>query len=150
MKKVGLGQGIQILANLGVVGGIVFLGLELRQNNEQLACQRRLSSLELNMTQIDLLISEPELRRALVKDLAGDEELSADEQLLMIGMLSKVYQTLEWQFLENPESRDKVRRAVIESGGSSVEPLVWTSMKPSLDPTFVQFAEDAMKERERP
>jgi len=34
LKKIHLGQTIEILANLGVIAGIVFLGVELRQNNE--------------------------------------------------------------------------------------------------------------------
>ncbi len=33
MKKLDLGQTITILANVGVIAGIVFLGYELRQNN---------------------------------------------------------------------------------------------------------------------
>ena len=33
MKKIELGQLIQIVANLGVIAGIVFLAVELRQNN---------------------------------------------------------------------------------------------------------------------
>jgi len=149
MKKIDIGQAIQILANLGVVSGIVFLGLEVGQNNDQLEYQRRLSSLELNLTQVDLLLSQPDLRSAFRKDLSGEEELSPDEGLLLIGMLSKVFQTLEWQYLENPASRDAIRRTIIASGGSSFEPEVWASMKPNFDPSFVQFAEDAMKERER-
>jgi len=32
MKKIDLGQTITILANIGVIAGIVFLGYELRQN----------------------------------------------------------------------------------------------------------------------
>lgn len=32
MQKIDLGKSIGILANLGVIGGIVFLGFELRQN----------------------------------------------------------------------------------------------------------------------
>ncbi len=39
MKKFDLGQTVSILANLGVVVGIVFLGMEVRQNNELLATQ---------------------------------------------------------------------------------------------------------------
>jgi len=34
LKKIDLGQAIGILANAGVIAGIVFLGMELRQNNE--------------------------------------------------------------------------------------------------------------------
>ena len=32
MKKIDLGQTLTILANVGVIAGIVFLGYELRQN----------------------------------------------------------------------------------------------------------------------
>ena len=36
MKKIELGQYITILASLGVIAGIVFLGIELQQNNDLL------------------------------------------------------------------------------------------------------------------
>jgi len=39
MKKIDLGQMITILANIGVIAGIVFLALELRQNNELLLAE---------------------------------------------------------------------------------------------------------------
>ena len=41
MKKIDLGQTITILANVGVIAGIVFLAFELRQNNTFLAEQAR-------------------------------------------------------------------------------------------------------------
>jgi hypothetical protein len=34
LKKIDLRHAIGLLAKLGVIAGIVFLGLELRQNNE--------------------------------------------------------------------------------------------------------------------
>ncbi len=34
MKKIDLGQAIGILANVGVIAGIVLLGMGLRQNDE--------------------------------------------------------------------------------------------------------------------
>jgi len=39
--KIDLGQTISVLANVGVIAGIVFLGYELRQNNSLLASQAR-------------------------------------------------------------------------------------------------------------
>ena len=39
MKKIDLGQIITILANVGVVIGLVFLTLEIRQNNAQMRAQ---------------------------------------------------------------------------------------------------------------
>ena len=41
LKKIDLGQTITILANLGVIAGIVFLAFELRQNNSLLETQIR-------------------------------------------------------------------------------------------------------------
>ena len=41
MKKIDLGQTISILANVGVIAGIVFLGFELRQNNALMAADAR-------------------------------------------------------------------------------------------------------------
>ena len=41
MKKVDLAQVIAMLANVGVIAGIIFLGYELHQNNEQLAADSR-------------------------------------------------------------------------------------------------------------
>jgi hypothetical protein len=38
MKKIDLGQAIQV-ANVGVIAGIVFLGVEIHQNNEVMGQQ---------------------------------------------------------------------------------------------------------------
>ena len=46
MKKIDLGQTITILANIGVIAGIAFLALELRQNNNLLVSQARQNLLE--------------------------------------------------------------------------------------------------------
>jgi hypothetical protein len=37
MKKIDLGQTFHILANIGVIGGILLLAFELQQNNELMA-----------------------------------------------------------------------------------------------------------------
>jgi hypothetical protein len=39
MKKVDIGQVIAVTANMGVIAGIVFLALELQQNNRFLSAQ---------------------------------------------------------------------------------------------------------------
>jgi len=42
-RRIDLAQTVTILANIGVIAGIVFLTFELRQNNAQLASQFRTS-----------------------------------------------------------------------------------------------------------
>jgi hypothetical protein len=41
MKKRNLSESLNLLANLGVIAGIVFLGVELRQNNELMEMEAR-------------------------------------------------------------------------------------------------------------
>lgn len=39
MKKIDLGQAVGILANIGVIAGIIFLVFELQQNNKLLRAE---------------------------------------------------------------------------------------------------------------
>ncbi len=41
MKKIDLGQTIQIVANVGLIARIVYLAIEISQNTEMLAAQGR-------------------------------------------------------------------------------------------------------------
>ena len=41
MKKIDVAQAITIVANVGVIAGIVFLAIELRQNNQMMLSQTR-------------------------------------------------------------------------------------------------------------
>ena len=56
MKKIDLGQALTILANIGVIAGIIFLGIELRQNRELARAQMRneLTSETLEITRADI------------------------------------------------------------------------------------------------
>ena len=69
MKKIDLGQTITILANVGVIAGIVFLGIELQQNNELLVVQAEMamSDVRANTILADV-VQEPELIELMLKD----------------------------------------------------------------------------------
>ena len=77
MKKIDLGQAVQILANIGVIAGIFFLASELRQNTTasrlEAASTHLAGSYELDL----LLATDEELSELL---LAPDDERSAVEQ----------------------------------------------------------------------
>lgn len=145
MKKWDIGQTIQIIANLGVVAGIIFLGVELRQNNDLLEYDRRLSALELQLSAMDLALENEDLRIAIGKANFG-EELSPSEEGLIGIALSKNFQILEWQFLENQLSSEDIRRTI--SQGFPIEKArdVFDSMTDSLDPEFVRVVEQAFKQ----
>jgi len=69
VKKIDLGQAITILANLGVIAGIVFLAIEVRQNDASLQ-----QANEMNRAAIltDIMSSFSEFRY----EIAGSEEVT--------------------------------------------------------------------------
>ncbi len=68
MKKLDLGQTITILANVGVIAGIVFLGMELRQNNELMAADARFNLLSARTESFTIQAVESDLAAILIKD----------------------------------------------------------------------------------
>ena len=78
MKKINLGQTITILANIGVIGGILLLAYELRQNNELLGSQNRFNRLVINVETYNTRIEDSslaELLGKLAEDMFGAHRL---------------------------------------------------------------------------
>jgi uncharacterized protein (TIGR02246 family) len=96
MKKPDLTQVIQILANVGVIAGIVFLAIELRQNNETLRAQVRLERAQTRTEGLTELINNPDLVRARVKDASG-AELTPEERVVLEAQWSIVL--TRWQYI---------------------------------------------------
>ena len=80
MKKIDIGQSIGILANIGVIAGIVFLAFELRQNNALMDAEARRARSSFVEEANFMIASNGELALLLVKDATG-ESLDAVETL---------------------------------------------------------------------
>ena len=145
MKKLGLGQTIGILANIGVVAGILFLAYEIQQNNKFLAAQARsvLTSNRISASEMNLL---PENLSALLKARNG-EELSAEEnyrlELIAVSLLVRweaEYNEFEAGMFTMEALPVEGYRSSIRSHPSLLE--VWELRKSFLHPGFVQFMEE--------
>ena len=77
MKKLDLGQTMTLLANVGVILGIVFLAFELRQNNQQLALQSYQAWVAANL-QINASLANPELAAVTAAGNEDSRNLSRD------------------------------------------------------------------------
>ena len=72
MEKINIGQAIGILANLGVLGGVVFLGVELRQNTRAVQLTAAESYLS-GGSALDLrIVQDPELASLLMRDQSSE------------------------------------------------------------------------------
>ena len=81
MKKIDLGQAFSLLANIGVIAGIVLLAYELRQNTQATQLESAQSFLSATAS-LDLLIAQdPEISRILsseMRDLTNVDQLRAE------------------------------------------------------------------------
>ena len=143
MKKIDLGQTIQILANIGVLAGIVFLAIELRQNNELLASEARRNRAASVEASYGILSQDSELASLVLKDVS-DESLSELERFRLQNWYMRVLTNLGWAYGEM--SPDELSGAIIAyrplfSGRASIRET-WAERKFSFDQDFMQWVDE--------
>ncbi len=154
MKKLDLGQSISILANIGVIAGIVFLGMEVQQNNELLDSQARQNrangARELNAA---IYNAETGLGEAITKARNG-EELTADEAFRVDRYLITVI--LSWEYWYQDFADGIINEEELRYGGWSAifydvlpERMaeIWERARANSNPVFVEFMEENVVNR---
>lgn len=146
MKKIDPGQAIAILANLGVIAGIVFLVIELQQNNELLAAQARGALADRRTQFVEMVSSNPSLAAIVVKVAEGDALSEVEKlQFRMIGR--RLFMSFESQYLEVeqgvvPESSLPIRQWRSMFHGSVPDfklSTAWDAYRAEAEPSFVEF-----------
>ncbi len=148
MKKIALGQTITILANVGVIAGIVFLGIELRQNNELLGVQIRSGILDRQTGAPDLILQTPELWPLLVKD---EDSLTHPERQALLMLGTRILYTYDAAFAETVNMtrdetalRQRLRAAWLDPWQHLSVSIAWSGYKGRADPNFVTWMEQYM------
>ncbi len=99
MKKIDVGQTIGILANLGVVAGILFLVVEIQQNTETLQAEMRFNASERSTDAVEQFVSNPQLVSAYVKFERGDS-LSREEDIVLSFYARRIFASWRWIYGE--------------------------------------------------
>ena len=148
MKKIDLGQTISIFANIGVIAGIVFLALELRQNNELLTVQARSNTLSARTRANELIIESPWLPEIYAKARNG-EPLESDEVVRLQAVHQYLFTMMQWTYEDytalglDPAAPVGRYRAAFR--GEILTPGLretWPTWKQSAPQEFVQFIEE--------
>ncbi len=139
MKKLDFGQTISLLANIGVIAGIVFLGIEIQQNTEMMRSQTRDSVTEKQLMMTSWVVGSPELAAAIPKSL---DELSPSERAMrnfhFAGMF-RVWENSHYQYrqgvFEEEEfaPRRNTWRGVMENKDNQER---WSQFRESYSPEF--------------
>ena len=137
-----LNRWLTLGANVGVVVGIVFLAVELRQNNENLAAQQRAVNYTGGVATWEMVATSSELSELLYKDFNG-EELTGAEQLQLRGFWTRVHTSIQWAYFEVPDEEFQrtlpfQRRDYLDS---STNRTAWKNRRDYFDPDFVSYME---------
>ena len=146
MKKIDLGQTITILANIGVIAGIAFLAVDLRQNNELMRAAARDAQNARIQEYVEQVYMVPGLAEIILK-ARSETPLTEVEQFKLLSRQGRRLRGMEAQWREYVEGTVEI----IPSGWKSIFyegdyynlPLIgsWNEIKPTLRVGFVEYIE---------
>ena len=153
MKKIAFGQTIGILANIGVIAGIIFLGVELQQNNELLQTEAGYKLLQSRIAIRNRIIDQSNFAQLLVK-VSSSQPLTATEEIEINAFIDLNFLEWQWQHQEYVEGRiDEInvpiaglRRIFAGQSVGNIPRSVWLSrweeFKAILTPEYVKWMDE--------
>jgi len=150
MKKIDPSPAIAILANLGVIAGIVFLGYELRQNTLMIRAQITQSRAELAVTEQVATYNSDYLPGIQIKVQKGEQ--LTDEEFLRFRTFVRGFlrnqDNAYWQFrsgLLESNTPDSIRIGISEViGSTSMGRAVWEDQRALYTSEFVEFVDQTL------
>ena len=143
MKVDNLNKWITVAANLGVIIGIIFLVVEINQNNELLAAQDRYNRLQVSNYGPNLFLEDADLTKIFYE--TPPSERTESENILVNFYWSNVLRGLEWTFIELPKNElptEKWKRSI----DREIILDRWSSISATYDPDFVEYLENFVLE----
>jgi hypothetical protein len=142
---------LTLAANVGVLAGIIFLAMELQQNNEILSAQARRDQLDARSAAGALIIANADLSKITYKVSNGDK-LTPYEEYRFGRWAYQVFRNWEWQYDEYLEGTLSEEDLPINGwvGQFRRFPMlqtVWGKRKANLSPEFVQFIDGNVIDR---
>jgi hypothetical protein len=135
---------IALLANIGVVAGVVFLALEIQQNNELLVQDSRYSMLQNQKDWKFFLNGNPEIAKLIYASHTG--ELSEIEKLRRFDIISGLLLTWQWEWEQSQTGLFGNSQLPVEGFRTLWKSLnidaEWTELKPILKSDFADFLQD--------
>ena len=127
---------LALIANLGVIVGIIFVVVEISQNTEQLAAQDRYNRLEVVRAATAFRLEDADLGKAL--RTPAEDRTTSDR-----GTINAYYDFLtlglEWTFKELPEDELPLERWKSRLSNNDDFILYWERNRSTFDASFVDY-----------
>lgn len=146
MKKFDVAQILQVLANFGVIAGIVLLAIEVRQNNDLLGVQIRANAVGRILGTADTLLHNPDLIDLLGKDKESLTQAESDRLVLLGIRTLSGFENAYGDVVHGVHEEASLRRAVQSIWrrprlNYGIQ-MAWETFKDRADPAFVVWMEE--------
>jgi len=137
-----LNRWLTLSANIAVVAGIFFLGLELRQNNELLQFEAGSVYFQNRVWGVNKSIENPEFARMIFKARNG-EELDDFETYQVRQFYRRIFLGINWEYSQAKDGRLELSRherwhEIVKENRYAVAEWEW-AVENVLTPDFVQY-----------
>ena len=148
MKSKKVNRWITLVANAGVIGGLIFLGVEIQQNTNTTRATAIQEATNVARQQLLMLAMDPDLMRLVMTDFDDLDEL---DQRRMANVIRSFYigmQNLyrQWEMGVLPDPDWAVWYAIICRNSANLDPELW-SRQADLYPDFLRAIEDCPAEQ---
>ena len=148
LKKIDFGKTVGILANIGVVAGIIFLAFELRQNNQILIAQASYAQFVVERDRRNRLIENVGGITDLLEKSRAGIPLEADESFRLGLLWEDLIDSWRWQYREVEAGRlpndffdVRTARAIWQANPALVSYFL-DRRQSRYDPEFVEWMEE--------
>jgi len=150
MKKIDLGQAISVIANAGVIAGIVALVIELNQNTQQLALELRWQvNQRMNDNNRDLMGPSP--LQTYVKSVTSPEDLAFDEFQAASAFVFNFLNVWEDQYflyqaglISDAEWKEYIDDDIGYTLGYEFAQALWMDAKENYEPGLVAYVDELL------
>jgi hypothetical protein len=143
-----LNRWLTLAANVGVLVGIVFLALEIRQNSDHLALQLEFAVPTQKIFEINRDLMDPSIAKILVKAIETPAELAFEEGLVASAFILNALNEWEDRYLLHKAGLDGVvdwKRHIQENIdwtlGSRFALAVYNSNRDAFETEFVEYVD---------
>lgn len=138
---------LTLIANVAVVGGIVFLAIEISQNNELLRSESRQSLIANDVTSLTANLGNVDVFAKLI----SQEEMSAEDQLRLSFMYTIDLRNREFEYFQytngllDEEAWLAYRKVILVNHSSGIGHTWWNEIgREIVDPEFATLVDELL------
>jgi hypothetical protein len=147
MNSLKINDWLALIANVAVVGGIVFLAIEIQQNNELLRSESRQTLVANDVTSLTVNLENADVFARLV----SEKDLSAEDQLRLSFMYMLDLRNREFEYFQftngllDKETWLSYRQVVLINHSTGIGKTWWDEIgRAVVDPEFAKLIDEIL------